>query len=141
MNGNNHSAKIKERAISKGLVYNSRFLPFHSKLLENVKKLRSNMTEPEKKLWFQYLRLQKVRFSRQHPIDLFIVDFYCPKLHLVIEIDGESHNEQEQIIIDSYRDRVLGDVYGLKILRFSNYDIMHNFDGVCQVIAGLLDNK
>jgi very-short-patch-repair endonuclease len=64
-------------------------LPYNPKLVERAKNLRKNMTPAEKKLWYSYLRNFKFRVLRQKPIDNFIVDFYCAKLKLVIEIDGD----------------------------------------------------
>jgi very-short-patch-repair endonuclease len=67
-------------------------LPYNPQLVERAKTLRKNMTKAEKKLWYDYLRNFQFRVHRQRPIDNFIVDFYCPNLSLVIEVDGESHS-------------------------------------------------
>nr|WP_217523364.1 DUF559 domain-containing protein [Pleurocapsa sp. PCC 7327] len=67
------------------------YLPYNRNLVERAKQLRKNMTAAEKKLWYGYLRTFKFRVLRQRPISHFIVDFYCPSLKLVIEIDGENH--------------------------------------------------
>ena len=61
------------------------------KLTPNARELRKNMTKEEKQLWYNYLRKCKVRFLRQKVIDNYIVDFYCSKLNLVIELDGSQH--------------------------------------------------
>ncbi|HBE56853.1 MAG TPA: endonuclease, partial [Cyanobacteria bacterium UBA11366] len=66
-------------------------LPYNPALVARAKELRKNMTPAEKKLWYGYLRTFQFRVLRQRPIDHFIVDFYCPSLKLVIEVDGESH--------------------------------------------------
>lgn len=73
------------------------------------------------------------RVLRQRPIDRFIVDFYCAELKLVIEVDGESHFTEESRLYDLERTQILGD-YGLKVLRFTNEQVMMEFDGVCQQI-------
>ncbi len=63
------------------------FLPYNPDLVARVKQMRKNPTPAERKLW-EYLRTFPLKFWRQKPIDNFIVDFYCPKLKLVIEVDG-----------------------------------------------------
>ena len=86
-----------------------------------------NMTYAEKIMWdeLKNKRLLKFRFRRQHPIDIFIVDFYCHELKLVIEIDGEFHNEDE---IKEYDDGRAYDIekFGIKILRFTNYQVLNH---------------
>jgi very-short-patch-repair endonuclease len=77
------------------------------------------MTVAEKKIWYSYLRSFPFRVLRQKPIDNFIVDFYCAKLKLVIEIDGDSHYTNEGREYDIERTKILAG-YGLKVIRFSN---------------------
>ncbi len=95
------------------------------------------MTLAEKKIWYQYLRNFQYRVLRQRPIDNFIVDFYCAKLKLVIEIDGGIHYTNEAKIYDLQRTKVL-EGYGLKVIRFTNDEVLNNLEGVCQVIEGLI---
>lgn len=87
------------------------------------------MTDPERRLWFYYLRNLKPRFLRQRPIDNYIVDFYCPDLNLVIEIDGETRFTEEGKGYDEERTRIL-EGYGLNVIRFLNADVMINLEGV-----------
>ena len=108
-------------------------LPYNPELVERARELRKNLTEAEKRLWYRYLRSYKYRVLRQRPIDNYIVDFYCPQLRLVIEIDGESHYTDEGKMYDKRRTAVL-EGYGLKVLRFTNDDVLRNFEGVYQVI-------
>lgn len=91
------------------------------------------MTTAEKKLWLHYLNQFKFRVLRQRPIDHFIVDFYCATLKLVIEIDGDSHYTIEGLAYDEERTQIL-EGYGLSIVRFTNQEVMNNFDAVCQRI-------
>jgi very-short-patch-repair endonuclease len=77
------------------------------------------------------------RVLRQRPIDNFILDFYCAKLRLVIEVDGETHFSDNGRIYDSYRTQILQG-YGLTVIRFTNEEIMDKFDGVCQIIEDLI---
>ena len=103
------------------------------KLTPNAKKLRQEMTEEERKLWYMFLRDFPVRFLRQKVIDGYIVDFYCSKAKLVIELDGSQHYEENEEVKDRIRDKHLEE-RGLKILRFSNYDLHKNFKGICEYI-------
>lgn len=92
------------------------------------------MTKAEKKLWYEFLRHFKYRVLRQRPIDNYIVDFYCPTLKLIIEIDGATHGEENEMLKDEKKENDLKK-YGLNILRFNNTDIYNNFDAVCERIS------
>jgi len=102
-----------------------------SKTFETAKILRKNMTLPELILWkrLKDKDLFKVKFRRQHPIDIFIVDFYCHECKLVIELDGEIHQENEKKEYDNGRTAEL-ERFGIKVIRFSNYEILYNIDSV-----------
>jgi very-short-patch-repair endonuclease len=92
--------------------------------------LRKNPTEPEKRFW-QSVRGKQlgVKFRRQHGIGHYIVDFYCPEWSLVVELDGDSHFSSQAQINDAERDAYLRSL-GLRVLRFTNLDIMQNLEGV-----------
>lgn len=96
------------------------------------------MTEPEIKLW-QYLRNEQlgVKFRRQHSIGEYIADFYCSKLKLVIEIDGESHFNDEAIEYDSIRTNFFKSL-GIEVIRFNNDEVMTNIEGVFEIIQKIL---
>lgn len=115
-------------------------LPYNPALVERAKQLRKNMTPAEKKLWYQYLRDFKYRVLRQRPINQFIVDFYCAHLRLVIEVDGDSHFSDNAQAYDSDRSRVL-EGYGLNVLRFTNEQVLQNFEAVCASIAILAEKS
>ncbi len=117
----------------RGLVQGAFHLPYDPKLVTRAKDLRKRMTEAEKKLWYGYLRNFKYRVMRQRPIDHFIVDFYCSKLRLVIEVNGESHFTSEGKGYDSERTAIL-EGYGLRVLRFRNAEIIHNLQSVIEKI-------
>lgn len=112
-------------------------LPYNPALVARAKELRKNMTPAEKKLWYQYLKTFNLRVLRQRPIDHFIVDFYCPTLKLVIEIDGESHFTDEGQDYDRERTQIL-EGYGLQILRFTNRQVLKSFEDVCGEIQALI---
>lgn len=91
------------------------------------------MTVYEQKLWFEFLQGYEVSFRKQKVIGSYIVDFYCRKARLSIEIDGESHFTQAAETYDMYRTRFL-ELREIKELRFTNADVRDNFEGVCEVI-------
>jgi len=99
------------------------------------------MTDAENALWLKLRRKQihGLQFYRQKPLGNFIVDFYCPAAHLVIEIDGGQHYEEAGMIRDRLRDSYLESL-GLDVLRFSNRDVLVNMDGVLAAIVEHLES-
>lgn len=106
--------------------------------LQRARELRYDMTPAEKILW-QELRANKlgVHFRRQQIIDGFIVDFYCHKAGLVIELDGDIHEEEKQKESDAERDKALNEL-GLRIIRFRNEEVMKNLSLVIVRIQELV---
>ena len=98
-----------------------------------ARQMRNEMTTAEKKLWYDYLRQSEYRWLRQRPIGNYIVDFYCPKLKLVIEVDGATHLRKKDITYDQKRNKEL-EKLGLKVLRFWNDDILNGLDEVINVL-------
>ena len=98
-----------------------------------AKNLRKNMTPWERKLWYEFLRNYPLRFQRQKAIGNYIVDFYCAKASLVVELDGGGHYTAEQLEKDEIRTKELEN-RKLTVLRICNPDIDHNFIGVCEYI-------
>ncbi|NES21218.1 MAG: endonuclease domain-containing protein [Symploca sp. SIO3E6] len=113
------------------------FLPYNPLLVERAKQMRKNPTPAERKLWQEYLRQFPLKVWRQKPIDNFIVDFYCAKLKLVIEVDGDTHFTAEGMSYDEHRTQTL-EGYGLQVVRFTNDEIINCFDGVCDCISGFI---
>ena len=105
-----------------------------------ARKLRRDMTREERKLWYDCLRNLPIRFYRQKPIGNYIADFYCPKLHLVIELDGSQHYQDKGIAYDMSRSRELNRYKDIRVLRIPNNQINQNFNGVCEYIYGLVDS-
>lgn len=104
-------------------------------IFRRASELRKNMTKAEIILW-QHLRMKRVNgltFRRQHPISNFIADFYCHKIRLVIEVDGEIHNNVEIIERDKGRDYFMNKL-GLNVIRFTNSEIINNPDEVIDKI-------
>ncbi|EKD46565.1 MAG: protein of unknown function DUF559 [uncultured bacterium] len=106
-------------------------------LKHTARKLRNNCTEAEFKLW-QHLKRKQIdnlQFYRQRPLGKYIVDFYCPKEKLVIEVDGGQHYIEGDIIeYDKVREDFLRNILKLKIIRFTNIDVMKNMSAVIDKI-------
>ncbi len=122
------------------------FLPYDSRLVEKAKQMRKNPTVAEQKLWLffrstpAFCRGAGFKVWRQKPIAHFIVDFYCPKLKLVIEVDGASHFTPEAIEYDQARTKIL-EGYGLTVIRFTNDEVINNLEGVSRLIEDFIKNK
>ncbi len=102
--------------------------------------LRKNMPKSEVLLWTKLKNRQMhgERFLRQYGVDQYVLDFYCPRLKLAIEIDGDSHfmpGAKEQ---DKARQKYI-EAFGIQFLRFTNTDVCENLDGVCQVIFNKIE--
>jgi very-short-patch-repair endonuclease len=93
--------------------------------------LRKNPTDSEKMLWniLRKYRSKGYIFRRQHPIDIFIADFYCHKLKLAIEVDGEIHNNEFEKEYDDGRTGEL-EKYGIKVIRFTNEQVLDDKEGI-----------
>ena len=109
--------------------------PYNSALKPFFRRLRSNMTDAEQVLWQRLRRKQLLglQFYRQKPLRDYIVDFYCPKAALVIEIDGSQHLESQHEEKDARRDRALA-ALGLRVLRFDSRQVLRETDAVVEVI-------
>ena len=102
-----------------------------SELFKRAEKLRERMTKAEVRLWeeLENSQLDGYKFRRQHPIHKFIVDFYCHKLKLIIEVDGKYHESDEQKNSDLERNELLT-FQGIQIIRFTNEEVLNNIDHV-----------
>ncbi|MBQ2842065.1 MAG: endonuclease domain-containing protein [Clostridia bacterium] len=98
------------------------------------------MTPWERKLWYEFLRDYPVKFQRQKPIGNYIVDFYCFKATLVIELDGSQHYNKNDMIKDKFRTEKLED-FNLTVIRIPNNEIDENFYGVCEYIDNFVRNN
>ena len=96
------------------------------------------MTKEERRLWYEYLRTYPVRFTRQKVLGAYIVDFYCSRAKLAIELDGSQHYDPGGAEYDRRRDRFLRG-RGLTVLRYSNSDMDRRFRSVCEDILKHLD--
>ncbi len=117
------------------------YLDRNRKLEVRAKELRKNATKEENHLWYDFLKKQTVRFYRQYIIDNYIVDFFCPKAKLIIEIDGSQHYETDEALeYDKRRTHKL-EAYGFMVLRFTNREINLYFQNVCDNIYQIVDKR
>ena len=107
---------------------------------KRAQQLRRDMTKEERHLWYDFLKTYPVQFKRQYNIGVYIVDFYCYKAGLVIELDGSQHCTQEAVEYDQRRTAFLNN-QGLYVLRISNLDVVRNFIGVCELIDRTVKNR
>ena len=114
-------------------------LPYNKCLKERSRTLRRNMTDAERMLWSKLRgkQLKGFQFNRQKVIGNYIADFYCRKAELVIEVDGGQHYMDSGMTRDEKRDAYISQL-GLKILRFSNVEVLKNIDGVVEDIVKYL---
>ena len=102
----------------------------NSRLTKISQVLRKNMTKEERRLWYDFLKDLPQTVNRQKVIGGYIVDFYCASAKIVIELDGSQHYDKQQMVeSNKIRDEFLKQM-GITVLRYSNYDIKTNFDGV-----------
>lgn len=104
-----------------------------SLLAKRAQAMRKCMTDAERKLWFGFLYEYSMPFVAQKVIGNYIVDFYCRKTHLSIELDGSQHYELRHLAYDRTRTTYL-EMLEIKELRFSNIEVFENFYGVCETI-------
>ena len=112
---------------------------FYDDIKAHARAMRKRPTEAEKLLWRQLRGKQfnGFKFRRQHPIDRFIVDFYCRAARLVIEVDGSAHDALEAAAYDEARQQFL-EKQGLRLLRFSNEQVIKDTESVLQAISKVL---
>lgn len=108
------------------------FVPYYPELKERAREMRKKPTSAENKMWELLMfekTLKQFRFLRQKPIDRYIVDFYCSKLMLAIEIDGSTHLGDEAKEYDRIRSEALGH-HGIRVIRFTNEEVLDRSDEV-----------
>ena len=102
-------------------------------VVKRARRLRHDQTDAERQLWFRVRdrRLEGLKFRRQAPLGQFVVDFCCEDAHLVVEVDGGQHNENDR---DVLRTKAL-ETMGYLVLRFWNNDVLTNINGVLETIV------
>lgn len=119
-----------------GIIYNRK------KEQKKRRYFRKNMPKSEVLLWtkLKNRQMHEERFLRQYGVDQYVLDFYCPRLKLAIEIDGDSHFMPGAEEEDKARQEYI-EAYGIRFLRFTNPDMCENLDGVCQMIYEEIEMK
>ena len=97
------------------------------------------MTKEEKHLWYDFLREYPIPFNRQKVLGKYVADFYCAKANLVVELDGKGHSTEQGKAHDRLRTEYL-EQYGIKVIRFKNYEINECFKKSCQRIDDAVKN-
>ena len=110
-------------------------LPYNKNLKHRSRQLRKSMTDAERHLWakIRMKQLKAYQFYRQKPVGNYIVDFFCPKAKLIIEVDGSQHFVNETIEYDRIRKEYVSSL-GLKVLRFTNTEVLTNIEGIIESI-------
>ena len=115
-------------------------LPVNQQLKGFARNGRKNQTPEERKIWYGYLNKIKPRFHRQRVIGNYIVDFYCPKLRVVIEIDGYQHYYEENREYDKQRTEYL-EKLGFAVIRFDNTEVNKDVEQVKYEIGEFCTNR
>lgn len=113
-------------------------LPYDPRKKEFSRKLRKEMTPPEKRLWYNFLTKKKPAWRRQKVIGPFIADFYCPERLTIIEVDGKIHEEQKDY--DNERDIYMNSL-GIRVIRISARDIFENLIGVAEYLEKVFESN
>jgi len=116
-------------------------IPYNKSLLEKSRELRNQLTPPERQFWNALREMPSYKshpFNRQKPLGEYIVDFYCHEYRLVVEIDGDTHGTEEAQVKDQRRTDFL-ESQGLRVIRFTNRDVVHNIEGVMESLENLLN--
>lgn len=121
-------------------MYKVNKIHYNPKLKEFARKLRNNSTKAEIILWnhLKGKKLKEFDFHRQKPIDNYIVDFFCNKLMVAIELDGYTHSFEEVLVKDEAKEKSLKDL-GITVLRFTDKDVIDNTEGVLKNIQDYIE--
>ena len=134
----NPTSQHDESANSKPIIKHDMFLGANPNLFAVAKDLRLHETEAEKLLWSKLSHKQLgVRFRRQHPIYSYVADFYCHACKLVVEVDGPVHDTEDNKSYDTSRKEGFKE-FGIKVLRFTNKEVLHEIDRVIESIRRAL---
>jgi very-short-patch-repair endonuclease len=128
--------------VRSGVIERNMFYGASRNTFNKAHELRRIMTDAEKSLWkeLKNRKIFKSRFRRQHPVDIFIVDFYCHEFKLAIEIDGEIHLNQEVAEYDDGRTHDL-EKLGIRILRFTNQQVFTDMNTILREILQFVSSS
>ena len=114
-----------------------RIVPYRLQSKVPSRNLRRDLTPAERKLWFEFVRHLPHKLTWQKPLGSYIADFYCSRSRLVIEIDADTHFTGSGAERDAMRTAALA-AHGLRVVRFTNAEVMQEFEGVCARIEEAL---
>ena len=114
-----------------------RIVPYNLQLRPRAQSLRRDPSPAERKLWYLFLSSLPCKFTRQKPLGSYVADFYCSRARLVIELDGDSHFDEEAEARDARRTAAL-ESFGLRVIRFRNDEVKDSFEAVCAKILEAL---
>lgn len=120
--------------------YRPMFHDYNGELIQRAKDNRREMTPAERRMWYAILKNLPYRFLRQRVIGNYIVDFYCASRQLAIEVDGDTHFTAEAIAYDEERTKFLEGM-GIRVIRYTNDEVMHNAEGVYEDLKNQLENR
>ncbi len=108
-----------------------------------IRELRKESTEAEQFMWsiLRNRAFHDAKFRRQHPMEGHILDFYCHEAKLCVELDGSQHNEDDAVIYDEERTKILHERQGVKVIRFWNSDVLNKTEEVLNVLWDILDER
>jgi len=107
-------------------------------IFSNARELRNRLTPAEKIFWLRLKeQFPKYKFRRQHPVSIYIADFYCHKIKLVIEIDGPIHDSEESILNDKKRQQDIENL-NLTVIRFKNDHVKDEIESVIEIISSII---
>ena len=115
----------------------NRYFAYRGNLKPRARKMRSDGTPAERKLWYEFLSALPQKFTRQKPLGNYILDFYCSRHRLAIEVDGDSHYDGAGEAYDAARTAWLQG-QGIRIIRFTNPEVTGEFDAVCATVLRAL---
>ena len=115
-------------------------LEYNKNKIHRAKDLRRPMTKQERRLWYEFLHDYPVRFQRQKTIGSYIVDFFCHRALLVVELDGMQHCEIHAMEYDRVRTEFLQSA-GIEVLRIPNACVDHDFHAVCDLIDQTVNTR
>ena len=117
-------------------------LNYNANLKDKARQLRKNLTDSEKALWsrLRNKQLLGIQFYRQKPIGEHIVDFFAPRVKLVVEVDGSQHTLGDHVKKDRFRDGNLASL-GLKVLRFNSREVLKESDAVVEAIYRMIADQ
>ena len=120
---------------------NSMFYGASPEIFKKAKVLRDNPTEAEMVLW-KRLRIKQlsVKFRRQHPINIYIADFYCHEKKLVVEVDGDYHLKTDQKEYDKLRTEDIEE-FGIEVIRFTNEEVLEKIECVVKKIKEVIARR